>query len=419
MKLLLHGINYAPELTGIGKYTGEMATWLVQEGHQVEVITAMPYYPKWKITKEYQKKWWFTEKIEGVAVHRVPFYVPKVISGKTRILHEFSFLLSSQLHWFKILFNQPDVIIAICPPFHTGFTALFYGKLLRIPVIYHIQDLQVDAAKDLGMIKNPTLLKLLVKLEQWILKKATVVSTISDGMLKKVLEKGIAKEKTLLFPNWVDTTFIHPLPKSVSLKQDWEFRESDKVILYSGNLGEKQGLEIIIEVAKKFSTQKNIHFLIVGEGGCKDRLIQLVEANQLENIHFYPLQPYEKLSALLATADLHLVLQKRAAADLVLPSKLTSILSVGGVAIVTALEGSTLYDVVKKYEMGILIEPESAEALAAGIQKGLEGDHEAISKRARTYAQEFLAKETILTKFERQLKTLLTNPNLNYSKIET
>ncbi|MEM6321268.1 MAG: WcaI family glycosyltransferase [Bacteroidota bacterium] len=416
MKILFYGINYTPELTGIGKYTGEISTWLAPKGHQVEIITAMPYYPKWKITTKYRKKWWFTEGINGVKVHRTPFYVPKKVTGKSRILHEFSFLLGSQIHWLKMLFRKPDVIIAICPPFHTGFAALLYGKLWNIPVIYHIQDLQVDAAKDLGIIKNRKLLNLLVKLESWILKRCRLVSTISEGMVKKILAKGIEKEKVLLFPNWVDTSFIQPLPKSASLRKAWGFKEADKIVLYSGNLGEKQGLELLIEVAKQFQVQKDIHFLIVGEGGTKQRLIDLSEQDKLKNIHFYPLQPYEKLSALLATADLHLVLQKRAAADLVLPSKLTSILSVGGVAIVTASAGSTLHEVVDKYEMGILVEPEFIPSLVDGIKKGLTTDTTQISKNARKYAQTFLAKDAILSKFEQDLKTIISTPKLKYSK---
>ncbi|MEN1786189.1 MAG: WcaI family glycosyltransferase [Bacteroidota bacterium] len=417
MKLLIYGINYAPELTGIGKYTGELTEWLVKAGHHVEVITAMPYYPRWKITEDYRKKGWFVEKMSGVLVRRTPLYVPKKITGKSRIIHELSFMLSSQIHWLKTFFNKPDAVIAICPPFHTGFAALLYGKLWNIPVIYHIQDLQVDAAKDLGIIKNQRLLNLLVKLESWILTKSKLVSTISEGMVKKILTKGIKEEKVLLFPNWVDTSFIQPLPKSASLRKAWGFKEEDKIILYSGNLGEKQGLELLIEVAKQFQSQEDIHFLIVGEGGTRQRLIDLSKQQNLHNVHFYPLQPYEKLSALLAAADLHLVLQKRAAADLVLPSKLTSILSVGGVAVVTASAGSTLYEVVNEHNMGILVEPESVSALAEGIKRGLTTDTNLISKNARKYAQVFLSKEAILSKFEQDLKAIITTPKLKYSKV--
>lgn len=419
MKLLIYGINYAPELTGIGKYTGEMAEWLANQGHQVEVITAMPYYPEWKITKKYRTKWWHTEYRNRVKVNRSPFYVPQQVTGKTRILHEFSFLLSTQFFWVKSLFKRYDCVLSISPPFHTGFSALLFSLFKRIPVIYHIQDLQVDAAKDLNLIKNSSVLNLLFRLEKMILQRSTIVSTISEGMFKRLVTKGISKEKMLFFPNWVDTTFIKPLPKKDSLRSEWGFSQVDKIVLYSGNLGEKQGLEIIIETADQLKTKKKLHFIIVGEGGKKEALIALTKVKQLNNVHFYPLQPYEKLSTLLATADLHLVLQKKAAADLVMPSKLTSILAVGGVAIVTSEPESTLYEIVTKHQLGILIEPGNAQALTTGILKGIEIDLSEYKENARKYAQKHLSKENILKQFETDLESIVLNKKLKYRKANT
>ena len=419
MKILIYGINYAPELTGIGKYTGEMAEWLANQGHQVEVITAMPYYPEWKIAKKYRYKLWHTEYRNGVKINRSPFYVPQYITGKTRILHEFSFLLSTQVFWIKSLFKRYDCVLSISPPFHAGFSAVLFSFFKRVPVIYHIQDLQVDAAKDLNLIKNTNGLNLLFRLEKLILQQSKIVSTISEGMLKRLIAKGISKEKILLFPNWVDTTFIQPLSKEDSLRLKWGFSETDKIVLYSGNLGEKQGLEILIEVANQLKNKENLHFIIVGEGGKKEALIALVETKQLRNVHFYPLQPYEKLSALLATADLHLVLQKKAAADLVMPSKLTSILAVGGVAIVTSEPESTLYEVVEKHKLGILIEPENAQALITGILKGMETDLSEYKENARKFAQKHLSKENILKQFETDLEAIVLNKKLKYRKVNT
>src|SRR4030095_13848610 len=99
MKIAVYGINYSPELTGIGKYTGEMATWFAEQGHEVHVITAMPYYPEWKVHEKYKRKLWFSEYIKGVKVFRCPLYVPKKITPLRRIIHEFSFLLSVLPVW--------------------------------------------------------------------------------------------------------------------------------------------------------------------------------------------------------------------------------------------------------------------------------------------------------------------------------
>ncbi len=404
MRVLLHGINYAPELTGIGKYSGEMGAWLAKNNHEVDVITAPAYYPEWAVHASYQGKGWFSERIEGVNVNRAPLYVPKNVTSLTRMLHEFSFVAACIPYWIKAVFQKRyDVVICVAPAFHLAFLALAYAKLRRVPLIYHIQDLQVDAAKDLGMIKNQRLLSILFKAEKFILNQSNKVSTISEGMLRKIEAKGISRQKCILFPNWVDETSIRPVAKADSLRAEFGLRQTDRVVMYSGALGEKQGLEIIVDVAKALRGYENLYFLIVGSGGAKYKLEAMVEQYGLANVKFFPLQPYEKLSAALATADLHLVLQKKSASDLVMPSKLTSILAAGGCPIVTALPNTTLYAVVDTHKFGILVEPESVEALSASIRSALHSDLECYRTNARLYAERHLSRENVLKSFEQQL----------------
>jgi colanic acid biosynthesis glycosyl transferase WcaI len=404
MRILIFGINYSPELTGIGKYTGEMGSWLANHDHDVHVVTAVPYYPEWEVHKEYKGKYWHTENIDGAKVHRIPLYVPKSVSSAKRIIHEFSFVLGIVPVWFKLLFSKKfDVVFCIAPPFHLGILPLLYSKIKGVPMITHIQDLQVDAAKELGMIKNKTFLNLMFSVERFILKNSSKVSTISLGMQLKINGKGITADKQLLFPNWVDEKNIMPLPKEQSLRGHFGLKDTDKVILYSGNLGEKQGLEGIIDVAKQYKHHNDVFFLIVGSGGGKEKLEQSAKDAGLTQVRFFPLQPYNKLSALLATADVHLVLQKKSAADLVMPSKLTGILAAGGCAIVTAEPGTSLYVVVNQYKMGILIEPESVQSLYDGIEYVLNSDISVYKTNARKYAESFLSKEGILSDFESKL----------------
>ncbi len=408
MRILIYGINYSPELTGIGKYTGEMGAWLAQQGHQVSVVTAMPYYPEWKIHQAYKGKWWHTELIDGVKVYRCPLYVPEKVSSVKRIIHEASFLAGLFPVWLKTLFQKKyDVVICLSPPFHLGFFPLLYTKLRGSKLITHVQDLQVDAAKDLGMIKNERFLNAMFSAERYLLKSSAAVSTISLGMQRKLENKGISLSKLIRFPNWVDEKMIRPLAKEQSLRREFGLNQDAKVILYSGNLGEKQGLELIIDVATQFRGRPDVYFLIVGSGGGEAKLKSLVVDAQLTNVLFFPLQPYEKLSALLATADLHLVLQKGSASDLVMPSKLTGILAAGGCAIVTANPGTSLYDVIDTHKAGILIEPESVQALKAGIERALVSDLTVYRTNARTYAEKFLSKESILKDFEQQLIQLV------------
>jgi colanic acid biosynthesis glycosyl transferase WcaI len=410
MKILIYDINYSPELTGVGKYTGEMGSWLSKRGHTVRVITAMPYYPEWEVHKAYKDKLWFTEIIDGAVVNRCPFYVPKKVTSPTRILHEMSFVASSLPYWVRVgLAEKYDVMLCVAPPFHIGLLPVLYAKLKGVPLWCHIQDLQIDMAKELGMLKNKRFLDVMFRVERFILKQCSVVSTISEGMVRKVMEKNVLKSDCVFFPNWVDDEYIRPLDPRESLRTEFSLAEDDKVVLYSGSLGEKQGLELIIESARYFASRQEIKFIICGSGGGKDRLQSLVKEYQLTNVSFYPLQPYEKLSALLATADLHLVLQKKSASDLVLPSKLTGILAAGGCALISAIPGTTLYDVVAENQMGILIEPESAQALQLGIERALYSDISGYKANARRYAQTTLSKESILLQFEQKLLSLQAN----------
>ncbi len=405
MRILVFGINYAPDLTGIGKYTGEMCAHLAAQGHQVTVVTAHPYYPQWELAEGYPKYFWKKEIMDRVTVERCPIYIPENPSALRKVLHEISFLGAIFPVWLKLLFQKKyDYVFCINPPFHLTIYPLLYKWLRNSKLISHVQDLQVDVVNDLDLIRNGTMINLMFAFEKFYLKQSDFVSTISLGMERKIASKGIKPENQWLFPNWVDSGFITPLPKEESLRERFGLNYTDKVILYSGNMGEKQGLEYILEVAQLFKLRKDVQFVIVGNGGAKKRLEEAAIEMELANVRFFPLQPYEDLSRLLAVADVHLVLQKLEASDLVMPSKLTGILAAGGLALITAVEGTSLYDVVHEYEMGVLIEPGSVEELYKGIVACLEsGDAERIKSNAREYALNHLAKDTVLGSFEQQL----------------
>ncbi len=376
-KILLVGYNYAPEPTGIGKYSGEMIEWLARKGYHCTVITTYPYYPFWKVQQPYLKnRFWYKHEKQmfdsggSIDVYRCPMFVPKNPSGLKRILLDASFFGSAFLQLLKLMFVvRFDYAIMVVPSFQLGLLGVLLKKIKNTKLIYHIQDLQIEAAQDLDMIKSRHLIKALFKLENYIFKKSDIISSISESMVKLIEQK--SKKPVYLFPNWADTDFFHPIDDSSNLKKEFGFNTDDKIILYSGGIGEKQGLAVILDVAKEYVNQPSVKFIICGTGPYKKKLQEVSKEKLLHNVFFFPLQPNEKFNRFLNMADVHLVIQKSKASDLVMPSKLTTILAVGGIAVITANKESGLHELVSRYNMGTLVEAENKEALDNGIQNTL------------------------------------------------
>ena len=405
-RILILGGNFFPEPTGIGKYNGEMADWLVKNKFDVTVVTTFPYYPQWKVQSPYVKRsyWFKTEKkviddaIKPVKIIRCPHYVPAKPSGLKRMISDFSILFSTFLVILRLLFcTKYDYVLTVAPPFQTGLLAIFYKVIRKATILYHIQDLQIDAAKDLGMIKSQFLIKVLFNIEKFILKHSDYVSSISDGMIRRIELK--CNKPILFLPNWVETEKFFPIKNKAQLKTEFGFLETDKVVLYSGAIGEKQGIESILHVAATLKEMRNVKFVICGSGPYKEKLLVMRKKMMLDNIVFLPLQPHEKFNEFLNMADIHLVLQKGGASDLVMPSKLSTILAVGGLSIITATEGTGLYEYVLKNQIGILIEPENQKALEYHIKLALDENQSEIRSNARLYAQNNLSIESNLSKY--------------------
>lgn len=409
MKILFYGINFSPELTGVGKYSGEMINYLVSMGHQVRVVTALPYYPDWNISGDY--KWWKyrVEKISfKLNIYRCPLYVPKNPTSVTRLIHLISFAASSFPLMLRQIFWKPDLVLFIEPSLFCAPCAIVTAKAAGARSVLHIQDYEIDAMFGLGLMKEGLLARVAKTVERFIMRSCDKVSTISGSMINRAIEKGVPKSKVIFFPNWVDTIFISPSANKQRFRQEWGISESDKIILYSGNLGKKQGLEIVLEAAANFKDRKNVHFFIIGEGAHKATLVRYVNEKRLSNVHFKPLQSYDDLPDLLAMADIHLVVQRKGAADIVLPSKLTGILSAGGHALITAEPHTELGLLAENFPgIAYFVEPESASEFVSGLNALLVCDTSCPNLIARKYALDVLDHDAVLSRFEQVLTALV------------
>lgn len=404
-KILLLGGNYFPELTGIGKYNTEMMDWLAINDYDCSVITTYPYYPFWKIQEPYTKhSSWYkkeTRKLNDnvdITIYRCPHYVPALPTGVKRILSDISFFISAFFQIFLMLFRKKfDYVITVAPPFQIGLLGWMYKKLKGAKLIYHVQDLQIDAAVDLGMIKSKFITRIMYGIEKFILRKADFVSSISDGMIERIKTK--LDRKILLFPNWVDTNFFHPIADTKTLKSQFGFLPTDKIILYSGAIGEKQGLQALLQTANELRDAAFIKFIICGSGPYKEKLAALAREMALDNVYFKPLQPKETFNQFLNMADVHLVLQKANENELFLPSKLTTICAVAGLMIVTASKKSSLYNLVSTHHMGIPIDPENQIALTNAIKTAVYQEHNDLKENARLFAHNNLNIDNVLKDF--------------------
>ena len=193
-KILLIAGNFSPELTGIGKYNGEMIDWLTNNGYECTVLATYPYYPQWNVQMEYKPyaNWFRTEEKntnqgKTVSITRCPHYIPTNPSSLKRLISDTSIFFSFGLAMLPLLFKRKhDFVISVAPPFTLGILAVLYKKIKGAKFLNHIQDLQIEAARDLNMIKSKSIINILLGMEKFILRQSDVISTISPGMIKKI-----------------------------------------------------------------------------------------------------------------------------------------------------------------------------------------------------------------------------------------
>lgn len=404
MRILVYGLNYAPELTGIGKYSGEMAEWLASMGHEVRVVTAPPYYPEWRIGAGYSQWRYKRESLSDVFVWRCPVWIPSRVTGLRRILHLASFVFSSLPIMLLQTFWRPSVVLTIEPPLMCAPTALMVARLSGAKAWLHVQDFEVDAAFDLGILPPGRLRGWILCAEKWLMQAFDRVSTISPRMLEKLIHKGVPQSKAMLFPNWVNTKVIFPAVSSIAFRNELGLAGNKVVALYSGNMGGKQGLEVVLDAARLAIDDARMVFVLCGDGAAKERL--QLEFKELPNVTWLSLQPADRLNELLNLADIHLLPQRADVADLVMPSKLTGMLASGRPVLATARLGTQVAEVV--HRCGIVTSPGNAGEMLVALRHLVENsaEREKLGHAARQYAEINLGHDAILGQFESSLLEL-------------
>jgi colanic acid biosynthesis glycosyl transferase WcaI len=405
MKIVLLSMNFAPELTGIGKYSGEMVDAWIARGHDVTVVCAPPYYPQRSLLEGYSSRSWRREQpVPGLTVIRCPVWLPKSLGGLKRLLHLASFALSSLPVMLRLVLWRPAVVFVVAPALFSAPAAWLTARLSGAKCWLHIQDLEVDAAFELGLLKGRWLRSATLAAERALLRSFDVVSTISARMLRHVVAKGVPANSTALLPNWVDLSLVRPTDRSQALRDQLGISTEQIVCLFAGTINRKQGLEVLIHAAHKLLEHPKIVLIICGFGELRTSLE--VAAQGLTNVRFIDLRPMGELNELLNMADIHMLPQLRGAADLVMPSKLTGMLASGRPVIAAADPETEIASVLDG--CGIVTEPESAQGFADAIL-ALAADsarREAYGANARAYAERVLDATAVFDRLDAQLAAL-------------
>lgn len=410
MRFLIIGLNYAPDGIGIAPYTQGLAEDLAMMGHHVHVIAGKPYYPEWRVRDGFGGGWRRTVE-NGVTVDRCPIYVPPNPTGLRRILHLASFSLSAVFPALRAArASRPDVVLAIAPSLLSAPVAWLSARRAKAGSWLHIQDFEIEAAFAVGLLGAESVPARMARwFERVMFRRFDQLSSISPEMCRKLEAHGIDTAKIHEFRNWAEINAVQPLKGPSPYREAWGI-ETPHVALYSGNIANKQGIEIVIDAARHLSGRSDLCFVICGQG--PNRAGIEASARDLPNVIFKDLQPRERLGDLLGLATVHLLPQKADAADLVLPSKLTNMLASGRPVVATATPLSGLAREVAG--CGIVTTPEDTEAFADAISHLIDSPdvYVPLAHAARTRAETVWNRQEIVADFVRRASEVVVGKRI-------
>ncbi len=365
MRILVLTINYWPEMTGIGAVITRRAEYLASAGHEVIVSTAMPYYPEWRIHDGYSGKFFARELRHGVEILRSWLWVPKRVTSSRRVLLEATFFATSLLR--LLLCRKPELLLVVSPPLALALSAMLLSRWTGAPYVFDVEDLQPDAAGDLGMLPRPVL-PLLYRLEAAAYRHAALISTVTEAMRQRIIAKNVPPGKVILAPPLADTRGRTIQDKRAGRR----FREQHNLngkflVAHCGNMGVKQGLHVVLQAAARLRGHNDIAFLLIGDGAMRPQLEAQARLLELENLYFLPLLAQDAFFEMLSAIDLSLIVQQKSVSDIVFPSKAVTLLAAARPVLAAVGYSSEIGRTMNSSRAGVVVQPEDPLALAEAI----------------------------------------------------
>lgn len=382
-----------------GKYAYELCEYLAASGHHVEVISTAPHYPGWKTFPGFTMWRFSRETLHGVIVWRVPMYLNKTAAGLSRFLMPLSWsILATPVLLWRAVWLRPAVIIAVQPTITMAPSALLAAWLSGASPVQHVQDMEIDTALAVGHVRaSGKIVRLIYAIERQIMRKFDRVITISHKMRSGLTAKGIAPDRVAIVRNWVDTELVRPLGRPSVYRSELGIADETFVVQYSGQMGRKQALNMIVEAADRMVSDSRFIFVVAGDGPMRPEMEQA--AARLRNIRLLPLQPTDRLGEFLNLADCHILPQDPGVSDLVLPSKLGGMLASGKRILITADADGELANFLGNAV--VFTQPGDVDAIVAALDSMVSSpDMRAVQRKEKALE---LSAATLLPLFERSL----------------
>jgi glycosyltransferase involved in cell wall biosynthesis len=388
MRIIYLCQHFPPETGAPQIRVYEVSKELLKRGHQVEVLTAFPHHPKGVIPEEYRGMFYLFEEWDGIPVHRTWIYPSPKGSFWKRLASYFSFTFSSFYSIFKA--KPTDVIICNSPPLFLGITGYIGAKLKRAKFVFNVADIWPESAVELGILKNKMFIKMATWLEHFLYKKSWKIATATEGIRDYMIKHGKPAKDVFLLPNGVNTDVFKPLPKSEQLIKEIGL-EGKTVFTYAGTMGYAQGLDSVLKAAALLKDEyPNVHFLFVGDGQEREKLIKMKEELQLDNVTFYGSVPVEKMPEIFSISDYSIVSLRNI--DLfkgARPSKIFPAIATG-TPVLYCGDGESA-NILLTHHCGRIAPPENPEGIAAEIRELLKmspEEYKTMSENGRKLAVE-------------------------------
>ncbi len=366
--------------------TFEHARRWVELGHDVTVVTGFPNHPTGIIRPEYRGQFVKRERIAGIDLLRTWVYCAANKGFFRRVLNFFSFFFSS-LILGAVMTQRPDVVIGTSPQFFCAVAAYLLSRIKRVPFIFEVRDIWPQSAIEMGVLKSRWLIRALEAIEMHLYQHAALIVPVAESTREYLLNKGIPPEKIKIITNGIDAAYLASSSVAPEEVRQQLGLAGKFVVSYIGTHGMAHALDVVLNVAKRFTADPDLHFLFIGEGAEKTKLKQLAEQLALSNLTFLDQQPRERLLGFYRASDVSLVpLRRLAIFRKVLPSKLFELMGVG-CPIICSVEGEAAR-LVANSEAGLCIKPENADELFAAINK-LRSDSE-LRKQMSANGQQYV-----------------------------